>query len=139
MKKPDIDKETKFIEFFALSGNATESARKSGYENNPSQMGYYLKSKLRKEIVSYREDILFDCTGSAILKLQSLINSESDSVSLNACKHILELNGYTPETNLNIKHDNSVLTSKTDQELITELEQLSKSLGLDLTTVKKTH
>lgn len=139
MKKADTEKELKFVELFTVTGNATESARKSGYENNPSQMGYYLKSKLRKEIVSYREDILFDCTGSAILKLQSLINSESDSVSLNACKHILELNGYTPETNLNIKHDNSDLTSKTDQELITELEQLSKSLGLNLTTVKKTH
>ena len=48
MKKPDIEKETKFVELFAVTGNATESARKSGYEKNPSQMGYYLRSKLIK-------------------------------------------------------------------------------------------
>jgi phage terminase small subunit len=30
MKKADIEKEQKFVELFAVTGNATESAKKSG-------------------------------------------------------------------------------------------------------------
>ena len=97
MKSADKEKEIKFVELFATTGNATESAKKSGYKNNPSQMGYYLKSKLTGQINEYRADILFDLSGSAITKLQDLLNSESDTVRLNTCKHILDLSGYSAE------------------------------------------
>ena len=129
MKKPDIEKETKFVELFAVTGNATESARKSGYEKNPSQMGYYLRSKLRNEIEKYRNDYLFDLSGGAIVKLKELMYSESDSVSLNACKHILDISGYSAEQNINIrtKSDNN-FESYSDEELENKLVELSEKI-----------
>jgi len=119
MKKPDIEKETQFVELFAVTGNATESARKSGYEKNPSQMGYFLKTKLRKEIEEHRANHLFDLSGGAIVKLQELMKSESDSVSLNACKLILDLGGYSAEQTINLRTSRSQdeIDKLTDEEM----------------------
>ncbi len=123
MKKADIEKEQKFVELFAVTGNATESAKKSGYDNNPSQMGYYLKGKLRKEIEEYRANYLFDLSGSAITKLQNLMNSESDTVCLNACKHVLDLSGYSAEQTINLKTSNDLQKEKIHKMSDEELEQ----------------
>ena len=125
MKKSDKEKEIKFVELFASTGNATESARKSGYKNNPSQMGYYLKSKLTGQINEYRANILFDLTGKAITRLQELLNSESDTVRLNTCKHILDLSGYSAEQTINLK-----TSSDSQREEIENLsdEELSEKI-----------
>jgi hypothetical protein len=119
MKKADTEKELKFVELFAVTGNATESARKSGYTNNPSQMGYYLKDKLRNEIEEHRANYLFDLSGGAIVKLKELMTSESDTVCLNACKLILDLGGYSAEQTINLRTSGSKdkLDDLTDDEL----------------------
>jgi len=125
MKKADIEKEQKFVELFAVTGNATASAKKSGYENNPSQMGYYLKGKLRKEIEEYRADVLFDYSGNAITKLKQLMESESDSVKLNACKLILDITGYSADQNINLKTSKSEYDDMSDEQLAEKIVALS--------------
>ena len=132
MKKADIEKETKFVELFAVTGNATESARKSGFENNPSQMGYYLKGKLRKEIEEYRANYLFDLSGGAIVKLKELMNSESDTVCLNACKHILDLSGYSAEQTINLRtsteSEKEKIQKMSEEELEDKLVELCEKI-----------
>ena len=123
MKKADVEKEQKFVELFAVTGNATDSAKKSGFTNNPSQMGYYLKGKLRKEIEDYRANYLFDLSGGAIVKLKELMNSESDTVCLNACKHILDLSGYSAEQTINLKTDTDIEKEKLHKMTDEQLEQ----------------
>jgi len=123
MKKADYEKERKFIEHFAITGNASESCVKAGYKKETSaQMGYYLKDKLRKDILETQTDIVFGLTGSAITKLTSLMNSESDAVCLNACKLILEMGGFQKATELNVNVRPS--EHKSDEELITELKDI---------------
>jgi|TARA_R100001082_G_scaffold94991_1_gene62089 hypothetical protein len=132
MKKSDTEKEIKFVELFAVTGNATESARKSGFENNPSQMGYYLKGKLRKEIEEYRANYLFDLSGGAIVKLKELMNSESDTVCLNACKHILDLSGYSAEQTINLRtsddNEREKIQKMNDEELEDKLAELIQKI-----------
>ena len=125
MKRPDIEKETKCVELFAITGNATDSARKSGYEKNPSQMGYYLKDKLRNEIEKYRADVLFDYSGNAITKLKQLMDSESDNVKLNACKLILDITGYSADQNINLKTSKSEYDDMSDEQLAEKIVALS--------------
>ena len=125
MKKADTEKELKFVELFAVTGNATESARKSGYTNNPSQMGYYLKDKLRNEIEKYRADVLFDYSGNAITKLKQLMDSESDSVKLNACKLILDITSYSADQNINLKTSKSEYDDMSDEQLAEKIVALS--------------
>ena len=129
MKKADYEKEKRFVEYFAITGNASESCVKAGYKKETSaQMGYYLKDKLRDDIEKYREDVLFDMSGSAITKLKALLDSESDSVSLGACKHILELSGYSAEQNINIR---------TDEELYMKLIEFTKDLNMPFEVIEK--
>jgi phage terminase small subunit len=41
----------KFVEGFAIHGNATKAAREAGYSlNGINRMGYYLKNRLKYEI-----------------------------------------------------------------------------------------
>ena len=132
MKKSDTEKEIKFVELFAVTGNATDSAKKSGFTNNPSQMGYYLKGKLRKEIEEYRANYLFDLSGGAIVKLKELMNSESDTVCLNACKHILDLSGYSAEQTINLRtsddNEREKIQKMNDEELEDKLAELIQKI-----------
>ena len=125
MKKADTEKELKFVELFAVTGNATESAKKSGYTNNPSQMGYYLKDKLRNEIEKHRANVLFDYSGNAITKLKQLMDSESDSVKLNACKLILDITGQSADQNINLKTSKSEYDDMSDEQLAEKIVALS--------------
>ena len=139
MKKADYEKEKRFVEYFAITGNASESCVKAGYKKETSaQMGYYLKDKLRDDIEKYREDVLFDMSGSAITKLKALLDSESDSVSLGACKHILELSGYSAEQNINIRTNTQKdLDKMTDEELYMKLIEFTKDLNMPFEVIEK--
>ena len=122
MKKADYEKERKFIEHYAVTGKASESCVLAGYKKeNSAQMGYYLKSKLSKDILEAQRDVALSLTGGAISKLKSLLESESDNVVLNACKLILDINGFnSQEVNVNLNNK----SDKSDEELISELKSL---------------
>lgn len=130
MKKADTQKEEKFIEHYALTGNAKESAIKSGYkESSATSMGYYLKQKLAIPIQQKQTERINSISGIAISTLEQLLNSEQDSVKLNTAKLILELGGYNKQNiNLNIESKEQ----KSDEELVKELNTLIQDMNIKL-------
>tara|TARA_R100001594_G_C3972846_1_gene248215 strand:- start:231 stop:725 length:495 start_codon:yes stop_codon:yes gene_type:complete len=105
MKKADWVKEQKFIDNYLQTGNATQSCIKAGYkEKNSAQMGYYLKTKLSKEIADRQRVELNAMSGYSIRVLEELLQNESASVRFQSAKLILELSGYR-EQHLRITHE----------------------------------
>lgn len=128
-KKIEKEKEAKFVELFCegeTAGNATQSCIKAGWSESskPRQMGAYLKNKLSEEIRKKQEERIANTSGSAISVLQNLLHSEQDAVRLNTAKLILELGNFSSQT-INVNVDKNV--SKSDEELITELQSLLAS------------
>ena len=135
-KKADKLKEEQFVNYFTdgnTQGNATKSAEKAGWTKTPAQMGAYLKRKLQVEIREKNEERIQGTSSKAISVLQSLLNSEQDSVRLNTAKLVLELGNYSQQT-INLNVDNS--NNKTDEELVLELKDLLKEVP-SLKTVEK--
>jgi len=129
-KKIDKEKEIKFVEFYCegeTQGNATQSCIKAGWEKDksPRQMGSYLKKKYAVEIRERNEDRISSTSGMAITVLQDLLRSEQDSVRLNTAKLILELGNYHSQ-NINLNVDK--MSSKSDDELMRELQELLKTM-----------
>ena len=124
MKKTDTQKEDKFIEHYAMTGNAKESAIACGYkETSATSMGHYLKKKLSTQIQIKQTEKINSISGIAISTLEQLLDSEQDSVKLNTAKLILELGGYSKQ-NINLNIDSQ--EQKTDKELTDELDILLK-------------
>ena len=89
MKKTDRQREDVFIEYFIISGNASESAERAGYKSNPAQVGYYLKNKLSQKIEQRLKDEFKDMVPQSVNVLKAMLNSKSDNVKLSTCKYIL--------------------------------------------------
>ena len=128
-KKPDIKKETKFINYFCegdTQGNATQSCIKAGYnkDKKPAQMGAYLRKKLASDIRKKNEEMIANTSSRAISVLNNLLESEQDSVKLNTAKLLLELGNFHSQ-NINLNIDD--MKSKSDEELIMELKTLLAS------------
>ena len=129
-KKIDKEKEQKFVEYYCegdTQGNATQSCIKAGWDKDksPRQMGAYLKKKYAVEIREKNEERISSTSGMAISVLQDLLHSEQDSVRLNTAKLILELGNFSSQTiNLNVDK----MSAKTDDELISELQTLIKTI-----------
>lgn len=128
-KKSDLEKERKFVELFCegeTAGNATQSCVKAGWDiKNPGQMGAYLRKKLSAEIRKKHEERIANMAGRTITRLEQLLYSEQDSVSLNSAKAILEMGNFNPQ-NININVEDN--KNKTDEELILELQALVKKI-----------
>ena len=76
------------------------------------------------EIDEFQKEFIRGLSSKSIGVLESLLNAESENVRLNACKLVLDCNGYTNDTNVNVKVNHSDLDSKTDEELIAEFDSL---------------
>jgi len=128
-RKADIEKEGKFLDYFCggeTAGKPSASAHKAGYsEKTSAQMGYYLRKKFEKEIRKRNEENIGSSSSTAISVLQKLLYSEQDSIRLNTAKLILELSNYHSQT-INLNVDDT--KSKTDDELIFELQELIKTM-----------
>ena len=105
MKKADLNKENDFVEYFSITGNATESARLSGYVKNAPQMGYYLKNKLHKRIEDKQKDNIQKMVPKSMEVLKSMLDSKSDSVKLATCKYILSDLIHFNQDCKNLKND----------------------------------
>ena len=128
MKKADLEKEEKFVEHYINTGNAKESALASGYNSKSAcSMGHYLKKKFALEIEERQKEKLQGMSGKSLGVLDRLLNADSDNVKLNACKLILECNGFTKDSNLNV-NVKSEYSTKTDDELIEMLLSLKPEL-----------
>ena len=126
MKIADKQKEELFVEHYVLTNNASESCVLAGYKKeNSSQMGYYLKKKLQKQIKKKQTETLTDLSGKSISVLQNLLDTGSPNVQFSTAKLILELSGYNKQSiNLNIEDNKD--SGKTDEELYGELAFLFK-------------
>jgi phage terminase small subunit len=111
-----------FVQNYSQTGNAKQSAIKSGYsEKTAEQQGYELKNKLAVEIDIATKRLMAACVPMAVEKLKALIENEktSPAVRLGAINSILDRTGYQTTTKFE-----DVTNRRTDEELRTELRHL---------------
>ena len=131
MKIADKQKEELFVEHYVLTNNASESCVLAGYKKeNSSQMGYYLKKKLQKQIKKKQTETLTDLSGKSISVLQNLLDTGSPNVQFSTAKLILELSGYNKQS-INVNIEDNKDSGKTDKELFGELAFLFKDHNPD--------
>ena len=123
MKKADLQKEELFIEHYVDTGNAKASAIASGYtEKSAKSMGFYLKRKLASQIEEKQKDVLSNMDIKSLSVLERLLNADSENVRLNACKLVLECNGFSKDSNVNLNVND--MRNSTDEELLDELKTI---------------
>ena len=124
LKKTLTDKQIAFIENFSQTGNATASARKSGY-SHPEQQGYELKNKLSEYINEATESILGSSVPIAVSRLNGLISDDkvSPAVRLGAINSLLDRTGF--QTTHKVQ---DVTKHRSDKELQQELNYLLSTI-----------
>ena len=97
MGKILTEQQKAFVQHYSQSGNAKQSAIKSGYsEKSAEQQGYELKNKLALEIEDATRKLMVSAVPMAVDKLKALAEDErvSPSVRLGAINSILDRTGY---------------------------------------------
>jgi len=126
LKKTLTDKQIAFIENFSQSGNATQSAIKSGYSSaTAEQQGYELKNKLSEYINEATEKILGSTVPMAVSRLNGLISDDkvSPAVRLGAINSLLDRTGF--QTTHKVQ---DVTKHRSDKELQQELNYLLSTI-----------
>lgn len=126
LKKTLTDKQIAFIENFSQSGNATQSAIKSGYSQaTAEQQGYELKNKLSEYINEATESILGSSVPIAVSRLNGLISDDkvSPAVRLGAINSLLDRTGFQT-----IHKIEDITKNRTDKELQQELNYLLSTI-----------
>ena len=129
MGKILTEQQKAFVQHYSQSGNAKQSAIKSGYsEKSAEQQGYELKNKLALEIEDATRKLMVSAVPMAVDKLKKLAEDErvSPSVRLGAINSILDRTGY--QTTHKVE---DVTGKKSDEELKTELNHLLSSIMID--------
>ena len=129
MGKILTEQQKRFVQHYSQSGNAKQSAIKSGYsEKSAEQQGYELKNKLASEIDNATRKLMASAVPMAVDKLKSLAEDPkiSPSVRLGAINSILDRTGY--QTTHKVE---DVTGKKSDEELQTELNHLLSSIMVD--------
>jgi phage terminase small subunit len=117
-----------FIENFAQTGNAKQSAIKAGYsEATAEQQGHNLKKQLSNEIDEATKKLMSSHVPLAVDKLKDLISNPkiSASVQLGAVNSLLDRSGYQTITKIE-----DVTGRKTDGELREELRHLLNTIAV---------
>ena len=117
-----------FIENFAQTGNAKQSAIKAGYsEATAEQQGHNLKKQLSNEIDEATKKLMSSHVPLAVDKLKDLISNPkiSASVQLGAVNSLLDRSGYQTITKIE-----DVTGRKTDGELREELKHLLNTIAV---------
>ena len=100
------DMEKSFVENFTLTGNATESAKLSGYsEKTAKQQGYQLKERLHSEIDRAIKDKMRSSVPIAVETLQKLIQYEKipPSTRLKEVNSLLDSTGLVTSSTTHIE------------------------------------
>ena len=122
------EKQEAFIENFAQTGNAKQSAIKAGYsEATAEQQGHNLKKQLSNEIDEATKKLMSSHVPLAVEKLKDLISNSkiSPSVQLGAVNSLLDRSGYQTITKIE-----DVTGRKTDAELHAELRHLLGTIAV---------
>lgn len=136
-KKISKEDEQKFIDYYTegeTAGNATQAAKKAGFNNK--QMGHYLKNKYATDIVKRIEQrkavnkTKISGSASAAIDLINLLmkTSANDMCRLKSAERILDLGGYSSDQNINLNVEKEELKKLTDQELAEKIATLSKKI-----------
>ena len=128
MDKSLTEKQQAFIENFAQTGNAKQSAIKAGYsEATAEQQGHNLKKQLSNEIDEATKKLMSSHVPLAVDKLKELISNPkiSPSVQLGAVNSLLDRSGYQTITKIE-----DVTGRKTDAELREELKHLLSTIAV---------
>ena len=128
MDRSLTEKQQAFIENFAQTGNAKQSAIKAGYsEATAEQQGHNLKKQLSNEIDEATKKLMSSHVPLAVDKLKDLISNPkiSPSVQLGAVNSLLDRSGYQTITKIE-----DVTGRKTDAELREELRHLLGTIAV---------
>jgi len=118
------ERQEKFVEYYALTGNAAKSAVEAGYsQKTAKQKGYELKKLLSNEIHEQTQKILQDKIPASIHWLTELAQTaESESVRLGAIKDLLDRAGLKPVERI----EQTNVERMSDEEIQRELSALLK-------------
>ena len=122
--------EQSFVENFTLTGNATESARLSGYsEKTAKQQGYELRQRLQSNI---DEAVKKNLTASVPIAVETLKKLISDtkippSTRLQAVNSLLDRTGHHTS---NITQIEDITHKRSCHELKAELNHLLHTLSI---------
>ena len=122
--------EQSFVENFTLTGNATESARLSGYsEKTAKQQGYELRQRLQSNI---DEAVKKNLTASVPIAVETLKKLIADtkippSTRLQAVNSLLDRTGHHTS---NITQIEDITHKRSSHELKAELNHLLHTLSI---------
>ena len=122
--------EKSFIENFTITGNATESAKLSGYsEKTAKQQGYQLKERLHTEIDRAIKDKMRSSVPIAVETLQKLIQDTKipPSTRLQAVNSLLARTGLGTSTTTHIE---DITHKRSSEDLKQELNHLLQTLSI---------
>jgi len=111
-----------FIKYFAESGNAKQSAIRSGYsEKTAEQQGAYLKKRYANEIFEKQQSMLSSLTPKAIQVLSDVLSDPkcNASTKINAVNSLLDRTGHQT-----VQLHKDVTNEKSTEELQKELQYL---------------
>jgi len=111
-----------FIKYFAESGNAKQSAIRSGYsEKTAEQQGAYLKKRYANEIFEKQQSMLNSLTPKAIQVLSDVLSDPkcNASTKINAVNSLLDRTGHQT-----VQLHKDVTNEKSTEELQKELQYL---------------
>ena len=122
--------EQSFVENFTLTGNATESARLSGYsEKTAKQQGYELRQRLQSNI---DEAVKKNLTASVPIAVETLKKLIADtkippSTRLQAVNSLLDRTGHSSSSITQIQ---DITHKRSSEELKQELNHLLHTLSI---------
>ena len=130
MTKTLTNMEQSFVENFTLTGNATESARLSGYsEKTAKQQGYELRQRLQSNI---DEAVKKNLTASVPIAVETLKKLIADtkippSTRLQAVNSLLDRTGHHTS---NITQIEDITNQRSSESLKQELNHLLHTLSI---------
>ena len=130
MTKTLTNMEQSFVENFTLTGNATESARLSGYsEKTAKQQGYELRQRLQSKI---DEAVKKNLTASVPIAVETLKNLIADtkippSTRLQAVNSLLDRTGHSSSSITQIQ---DITNQRSSESLKQELNHLLHTLSI---------
>ena len=130
MTKTLTNMEQSFVENFTLTGNATESARLSGYsEKTAKQQGYELRQRLQSNIDEAVKKNLTASVPIAVETLKKLISDQKipPSTRLQAVNSLLDRTGHHTS---NITQIQDITHARSSNELRAELNNLLHTLSI---------
>jgi len=130
MTKTLTELEKAFVENFTLSGNATQSAIKSGYsEKTAKQQGYELRQRLQSNIDEAVKKNLTASVPIAVETLKKLIEDSKipPSTRLQAVNSLLDRTGHHTS---NITQIEDITHKRSSNDLKQELNHLLHTLSI---------